>query len=134
MSGTPPRKQKKFFGNEEKKLNDSPKLLERYRHSEGVPKSWQQRNKSSDDGRSSPKSMQSQPVFGADVALSNFRARKKTIAEFLQPLTGLFTKGRLSAFERVSNRGPKMDAIRRSEETRRVRGRFYLVFICSAFN
>ena len=57
------------------------------------------------------------------IAMVNFRARKKTISEYLAPLTGLFASRRVSTLERLSYRSPPTKLAAGDDERRRVRGK-----------
>jgi hypothetical protein len=64
----------------------------------------------------------SQLEFTPNAALSNFRARKKTISEYLAPLTGFFGPRRVSTLERLSNRPSPTKMVAAEDERRRVMG------------
>ena len=91
-----------------------------------------EREAAQDEGNNSPR-LVAQPAiklsdvslseFTPNAALSNFRARRKTISEYLAPLTGLFGPRRISALERLSY-GPSPTKLSPAEdERRRVKGK-----------
>jgi hypothetical protein len=59
--------------------------------------------------------------FTPGAALTNFRARKKTISEYLAPLAGFFSARRTSALDRLSSRSNQLLSVP-EDERRRARG------------